>query len=512
MRNLIYASTGLFAGGLMAALVLFSDTRTKQHIGLPMVTDGMFFAQNNEAKILGDSLDILLNQVAAQFGQKQINLTLGVVKNGKVFLKKHYGYSDPLTKTFFSDKTQIYIASTSKSFTGTLAAILHKKGMIRLDKTIADYLPGFSFDDKQLHPEKITMRSLLTHTHGISNGQVALWTAFTGHQGTAHILDLFKNYSTVLPDTLFSYSNVGPVLYSMIIEKQSGKPWQKVMEEELFRPLGMLSTTSYVSKVQQKLISHVIDEVEGKERSFFDKKDNSMSAAGGHLTTIDDMLKYLQFFISRGGSVPGILTSEQIAYAISPIVPQKNQYQSYARYGYGLGWEQSILNGEHLVSRFGGYSGIASHLSFLRNDNIGVVVLSNKSGLESLGHLVANYIYNALLGKKNKTEQVKENLVSLKRNADNEIAAKNVLVSAMNSQLKNDSVLPGTYYHRVKSGTMLIDRDFAVKWGNLSGKIYTLTDTSGMMDFGTTTRSIVYERKNGKLTGLYSNGRYFKKQ
>jgi CubicO group peptidase (beta-lactamase class C family) len=133
------------------------------------------------------------------------------------------------------------------------------------------------------------------------------------------------------------------------------------------------------------------------------------------LSTVNDLLKYLQFFISDGRSVPGLLSKQQIDFATSAIVPQKNRYQSYDRFGYGLGWEQSVFNGEQLVSRLGGYSGIASHLSFMKAHNIGIVVLSNKKGMEALANLVANYIYNSILSKGNKNGVLKENLASLRK-------------------------------------------------------------------------------------------------
>jgi hypothetical protein len=53
-----------------------------------------------------------------------------------------------------------------------------------------------------------------------------------------------------------------------------------------------------------------------------------MAAAGGHLSTVDDLLRYLQFFISRGRSAPGVLSPAEVDYAISPLVPQQRRYQS----------------------------------------------------------------------------------------------------------------------------------------------------------------------------------------
>ncbi|QNN42801.1 serine hydrolase domain-containing protein [Pedobacter roseus] len=470
------------------------------------------YYENKAAKTLGDSIDLVLKKVEQSLGITDVDLTLGVIKDGQVFLKKNYGYSNPETKTLFSDRSQIYLASASKSLTGTLAAILDQKGMIKLNKSIADYFPELIFDDKNIHPEKITIQSLITHTHGIKNNDVVVWTAFIGHKGTAHILGLLKKYSIPLPNQNFNYSNLGPVIYSLIVEKQMEKPWQEVMSEYLFKPLGMHSTTAYFSKVNTKYVSNVIDKSEGNVQAILDKADNSMSAAGGHFSTVNDLLKYLDFFISEGNSVKSILTKQEINFASSAIVPQQNRYQSYERYGYGLGWEQSKFNGENLTSRMGGYSGISCHLSYLKDQKIGIVVLSNKKGMEALSHLVANYLYNTMLNKSNKNSVLEENLKSLKRNFDSDLQETKEVNEAKAAKIAIDQALIGSYDGGEKSGSMQITTGGKVSWGNLKGKLHLLTDSTGLINFQTMLRSFSVKREsNGTIAGVYSNERYFKR-
>jgi CubicO group peptidase (beta-lactamase class C family) len=470
------------------------------------------YYQDKEAKTLSDSLDAVLKHIKQSLSITDIDLTLGVIKDGRVFLKKNYGYSNPETKTLFSDRTQIYLASTSKSLTGTLAAILDLKGLIKLDKTIADYLPDFTFDDKNIHPEKITIRSLMTHTHGIKNNDAVVWTAFIGYKDSAQFLAILRKYSTALPNQNFNYSNLGPVIYSIIVEKQADKAWQEVMNEYVFRPLAMRSTTAYVSKVDLKYASYVIDESEGKVAAILDKADNSMSAAGGHFSTISDLLKYLLFFMSEGNSVQGIMNKEEIDSATSAIVPQQNRYQSYERFGYGLGWEQSKFNGEDLTSRMGGYSGISCHLSYMKDKKLGIVVFSNKKGMEALTHLVANYLYNSILVKSNKDIVLEENLKSLKKNFDSDIQETKEVTEAIHTQITANPALAGTYDGGEKSGTMEINKTGKVSWGNLRGQLYLSSDSTGLINFKTMLRSFSVKRENnGAVAGVYSNDRYFKR-
>lgn len=470
------------------------------------------FYRDKSAKNLGDSLDVLLDRIKQSYDVKTINLTIGIVKDGRIFMKKHYGYANPETKTLFSDRTQIYIASTSKSLTGTFAAILDQKNIIKLDKTLADYLPELTFDDQRIHPDQITIRSLITHTHGIKNNDAVVWTAFTGIRNTEQLIALLKKYSTALPNRNFNYSNLGAVIYSIIAEKQLGKPWQQAMDEQLFRPLGMYATTAYVSKANPKYISYIIDHSEGKMKSVFDKADNSMSAAGGHLTTVNDMLKYLQFFIGDGHTVPGVLDKQHLTAATSALVPQQNRYQSYERYGYGLGWEQANFNGEQLVSRFGGYSGISAHLSFIKAHKTGIVVLSNQKGMEALAHLVANYSYNTILNKANKYVILQENLASLQRNVESDALENKEIAEVTAKKISIPQNLAGHYDGGEKSGTMEITASGNVSWGNLRGQLHLSSDSTGLINFRTMIRSFSIKRTTGAIAGVYSNDRYFKRE
>ena len=60
-----------------------------------------------------------------------------------------------------------YIASTTKSLTAFAAALLHHSKTIDLDGSLATYFPGLTLKPP-LSAADITVRDLLTHTHGIS--------------------------------------------------------------------------------------------------------------------------------------------------------------------------------------------------------------------------------------------------------------------------------------------------------------------------------------------------------
>ncbi|MCZ6679967.1 MAG: serine hydrolase [Candidatus Poribacteria bacterium] len=107
-------------------------------------------------------------------------MAVAVVQGNDVIYAKGFGYADLETQRRVTPETMFYIASTTKSFTAFAAALLDSRGELDLDKPISQYLPNLRLQ-LPLSADDITMRDLLTHTHGIENGgPVTFRTAFSG--------------------------------------------------------------------------------------------------------------------------------------------------------------------------------------------------------------------------------------------------------------------------------------------------------------------------------------------
>ncbi|MDQ0230326.1 CubicO group peptidase (beta-lactamase class C family) [Metabacillus malikii] len=92
-------------------------------------------------------------------------VTLSVVKDGKLFYKKGYGYSDLEKKTpVDEDDTLFRIGSVTKLFTVTSALALSDQGKLNLENDVNQYLDKYKIDYYQDKP--ILVKHLLTHTGG----------------------------------------------------------------------------------------------------------------------------------------------------------------------------------------------------------------------------------------------------------------------------------------------------------------------------------------------------------
>jgi CubicO group peptidase (beta-lactamase class C family) len=184
--------------------------------------------------------------------------------------------------------TVLRIASLTKQFTATAILMLVDEGKIKLDDDITAYLPDYPTKGK-----KITIEHLLTHTSGIvsftSKPDLDLAKEYTVQQ----MIDSFKNDPLEFePGSRYKYNNSGYFLLGAIIEKVSGKTYDKFVEERIFVPLGM-TRTAYEGHERTKA-----ERAQGymhSEQGFVPSAVMSMSvpyAAGALVSTVDDLARW----------------------------------------------------------------------------------------------------------------------------------------------------------------------------------------------------------------------------
>jgi hypothetical protein len=77
-------------------------------------------------------------------------------------------------------------------------------------------------------------------------------------------------------------------------------------------------------------------------------------------------------------------------------------------------WDLAIYEGDRILTRFGAFSGYLSHLSFMPEHDLGVVVLANGGQAGGrLADLVANAIYDHLRGRIDARERMMAQLAEL---------------------------------------------------------------------------------------------------
>ena len=127
-----------------------------------------------------------------------------------------------------------------------------QEGKLKLDGVITDYLPDFRADTGG----KITIRDLLTHTSGLPMLDDAL-PAKDGVPGfysskdsrfvsPQYVVKTFlQGGLTTAPGAKFNYNNADYVVSSLIMERVTGKPYARLLQNRIFTPLGMRHTALF---------------------------------------------------------------------------------------------------------------------------------------------------------------------------------------------------------------------------------------------------------------------------
>jgi CubicO group peptidase (beta-lactamase class C family) len=309
-----------------------------------------------------------------------------VVRDTAIIYMKGFGYADIEAKRRFTPETGFYIASTTKSFTGLAAALLDRKGVFKLDAPLHQYLPSLKLK-APLDADSITIRSLLTHTHGIGNsGPVTLRLAYSGeYNGDADLIRFLEEHEAAKTGRAFSYGNIGYNVAALAMDAATGKSWKDVLQSELFTPLGMKRTSAYVSKFSRNdLATPYRWTPAGWSARPYGKTDANMQSAGGLITTLRDMGTWLEAHINNG-SIDGrqVLPASAFVEAHSNLAPTQAQSRGGMQIGYGFGWNINVTGSDTVLVHGGGFPGFSTNMSFVPSRRIGVAVFANSDGTGS---------------------------------------------------------------------------------------------------------------------------------
>jgi CubicO group peptidase (beta-lactamase class C family) len=131
--------------------------------------------------------------------------------------------------------------------TASVAAMLVEDGDLAWDTTIADLFPELA---DEMHPAwlSVTLEQLLLHRGGAPGEPPAdIWKIARERQGTpteqreAFVRSLLGHEPEKRPGAHWIYSDSGYAIVGVMMERATGKPWEDLMRERLFVPLGLTS-------------------------------------------------------------------------------------------------------------------------------------------------------------------------------------------------------------------------------------------------------------------------------
>jgi D-alanyl-D-alanine carboxypeptidase len=313
------------------------------------------------------------------------NGTILIHNNSKIIYQKSFGLANIPFKIPNTIDTKYKVASITKAFTAVLILQLYELGKIDLEKTISSYLPGYTGNGGN----KVTINNLLNMTSGLHNMDEgssldsALKNGIPQYQRPYTSDQMLAKYCSdpmvKEPGKEFDYNNVDFIILGKIIERISGKSFDKNLQEKILLPLqmknsGMLSQCNVIDNLADTYffrddLKTLVNDLPVYIENWY--------AAGAMYSTADDILK---FSIALFGGK--LLKQETLNLMFTSGLEE---------YGYGV-WVHKDYEINHkmftIVKRPGSIMGAQAMLFHILENGSTIIILSN-TGTTSLDDFAA---------------------------------------------------------------------------------------------------------------------------
>jgi len=311
--------------------------------------------------------------------------TVSVVKDGKLFFAKGYGFADLEKKTpVLADRTLFRIASISKLFTWTSVMQLIEQGKLDLNTDVNTYLKDVRIP--ATFPQPITLTHLFTHTPGFEDimGYMA--------RKPEELIPLGKFIKDSMPARIWppgrfaSYSNYSTALAGHIVELVTGRPFEEYVEENIYKPLGMAH-----SSFRQPLPPGLAGDVSTGyryENGVFKKEEfellNGDYPAGSMSTTATDIARFMIAHLQNGEYEDRRILGEEAAKTMHTRLFSQDPRIGGNAHGF---WERS-LNGLRILEHGGDILCFHSLFMLIPEKNLAFFVSYNSAGSGGMNRYV----------------------------------------------------------------------------------------------------------------------------
>jgi len=212
-----------------------------------------------------------------------------VLDQGREVWRYQSGTRDCAGKDPLDPGDRFDMGSIVKVFTATTILKLVEQGRLSLDDRLGDRLPGVPADKAS-----ITIRQLITHSSGLVD---SLGEDETYISKSDLLAQAFATPLLFAPGEGEEYSNVGYSVLAAIIEKVTGKPYERALRDLVLRPAGVTSIGYTNRWPKSRQVCGILDGAAwGAVTDYFDRRGPSwhLVGNGGLQTTPSDLANWLE--------------------------------------------------------------------------------------------------------------------------------------------------------------------------------------------------------------------------
>ena len=257
------------------------------------------------------------------------NVGIALIEHGAVHAEHMSSVGEPVDRD-----TVFQVASLSKWITAWGVMALVERGRLDLDAPVSRYLTRWALPETGFDNDGVTVRRLLSHTAGLTDGlgyagfapgsqaqtlEASLTQAADASPGASGRVQVGHP-----PGQRFKYSGGGYTLLQLLIEEVSGGTFEVYMQRAVFEPLGMNHSTFVWDQTRGFKLAPSFD-VDSKPTPYL--RFTSLAATSLY-TTVGDMTTFLQAHLpgARGEPVGrGVLTAHALKQMQEPHASQFGQ-------------------------------------------------------------------------------------------------------------------------------------------------------------------------------------------
>ncbi len=311
---------------------------------------------------------------------------------------------------------RFHLGSNGKPMTSFVAGRLVEKGIIKWDTKFFDVFPEL-IDSSNSAYRNITLKDLLSHQSRVrpftDEDEFAVLPEFPVDSGYKRryaftkwlmkqpLVELGGNLHELDSIMKFTYSNAGYAVAALMMEKITGKEWEDLINDELFKPLNIKASFGWPALTDNNQPwGHWIKDGDSvltphsPNDSY--KLDKIICPAGDYSMSILDHTKFLQINLI-GLSGKDTLLKSSTYHFMHYCNIDKNEPASVR---YSIGWFVRETKGGHIISAHNGSAGTFLSRTMLNSEKgLGLIVEANScdekpiKGLKKLTNRINEY-YN----------------------------------------------------------------------------------------------------------------------
>lgn len=320
---------------------------------------------------------------------------VALVSRDEVIWTAGIGVADPETGRPADENTYWRVGSITKSFVGLCALVLEERNAIRLSDPVAKWVPEIDIRNRWEDTDPVRLVHLLEHTAGLDDLRPKDYasndpTPLKLSQGLELVTTSL--YCRWPPGRHMSYSNAGPAVAAYVMEKLDGRPFERIVAEEILEPLGMDDASLLLT-----------EEVESRLAAGYDRFGNrvpywhiAVRPSGALNASPVQMARFVRMLLNRGELDGRRLVSPR---AIERMERPESTLGagSGLDYGYGLGNYSRAANGFVFHGHNGGMAGYRAEYGYLPEEGLGYCVMVSASN-PSLLRRISDLIRQSLVG------------------------------------------------------------------------------------------------------------------